>query len=116
VHATVLVNSGGQIDVGDSVTIFPGESYHIPTKTNCVSFAWFPPAGLNNSRVSDPVANPQISTKYIVHATTQWGCEITDSISIYVSDESLINVPNAFTPGNTNGANSKFRLLKRGMA
>ena len=115
ISAIVNVNAGGMIELGDSATIFPGESYQIPTKTNCVSFAWFPPAGLDNSRASDPVASPQISTKYIVRALTQWGCEVTDSINIYVSTESLLGLPNAFAPGSI-GPNSKFRLLKRGEA
>ncbi len=115
ISAIVNVNSGGMIELGDSATIFPGESYQIPTKTNCVSFAWFPPAGLDNSRIADPVASPQISTRYTVKALTQWGCEVTDSINIYVSTESLLGAPNAFAPGST-GANNKFKLLKRGEA
>lgn len=113
--AAVDVSANGMIELGDSVTIFPGESYQIPTRTNCVNFAWFPPAGLNNPKISDPVATPQISTRYVVLATTQWGCEATDTLNIYVNSSSTLTAPNAFSPG-TPGPNSTFKLLKRGQA
>ncbi len=116
IHANVDVSANGVIEVGDSVTIFPGESYEIPTKTNCVTFNWFPPSGLDNAKVAAPVASPQISTRYIVQAVTQWGCKITDTLSIYVDNESTIAVPNAFTPGGASGPNNTFKLVKKGQA
>ncbi len=114
VHATVIISPAANIFLGDSVTLFPGESYQIPTKSNCMYFAWFPPAGLDYYNISSPTATPVVSTKYIVHASTEWGCKIVDSISIYVNSESVIDVPNAFSPGN--GPNNIFRLLIRGIA
>ncbi len=117
VHAYVLVDASAEIYLGSaSTTIYPGESYQIPTQTNCTSFAWFPPSGLNSASISAPIATPQISTKYIVNASTEWGCKITDSIEIDVSTETLLAVPNAFTPGNGSGPNNTFKLDKRGIA
>ena len=111
---TVGVYSNALINLGDSVTLYPGESYQIPTQTNCVTFAWYPPAGLDNPGVSSPLASPQISTKYIVHAETSWGCKTTDSISIYIDPEATLAMPNAFTPGN--GPNGTFKIIKKGIA
>jgi gliding motility-associated-like protein len=111
---SVVIRPAGKLFLGDSVTIFPGEAYHIQPQTNCVSFAWFPHAGLNNPNVSDPVATPEISTKYTVHGWTEFGCEAVDSISIYYDVSSLIAIPNAFTPGAS--INKVFKLLKRGDA
>ncbi len=111
----VVVRPAGHIYLGDSVTIFPGESYHITSQTNCTYFTWFPPAGLDNATVSDPVATPGISTKYIVKAKTEYGCEATDSISIYYDISSIIDIPNAFSPAGS-GANNKLYILKRGDA
>ncbi len=102
------------LTVDDSVTIFPGESYHIQPTSNCNSFAWFPPAGLNDAGVSDPIATPEISTLYKVRGITDNGCEATDSILVTVSDESILALPNAFTPGT--GDNNEFRIIKRGLA
>ena len=98
----------------DSVTLYPGETYQISPGTNCTSFAWFPPEGLSSPNISDPLANPTSSTKYIVTGTTENGCKATDSISIIVDATSLLATPNAFTPGGA--TNNIFKILKRGEA
>lgn len=108
------VHPGGLLFLGDSVTLRAGEKYQIQPQTNCTRFAWFPPAGLDNSMVSDPVASPQVSTKYIVKGYTEDGCFASDSINIYVDNGSVLSVPNAFTPGS--GANNEFKIIKQGIA
>jgi gliding motility-associated-like protein len=101
------------MSLGDSITLYPGESYQIPTQSNCLYYTWFPPAGLDYYHIASPVATPQVSTKYIVHGTTEWGCKVVDSISIYVTSESVIDLPNAFTPGSS--INKNFKPMIRGM-
>lgn len=102
------------IDMIDFVTLYPGQTYQISPQTNCSYFSWFPPSGLNNAHVSNPVASPEVSTNYIVHAMTSWGCRIVDSISVEVNPESILTLPNAFVPGN--GPNNKFKIIKLGVA
>jgi len=102
------------LDLGDSVTLYPGETYHIEPTTNCTSFAWFPPLGLSDALISDPTASPDVNTKYIVRGVTENGCVVIDSISIYVDPNTLLAMPNAFTPGN--GPNNEIKILKRGIA
>lgn len=114
ISTNVVMHSGGQIFLGDSATIFPGESYQIRSQTNCATFTWFPPAGLNNPYISDPVATPGISTKYFVHAKTEWGCEAIDSINIYYDISAVLALPNAFAPGSL--MNGKLHLIRRGEA
>ncbi len=109
-----IVNPSGDIFLPDSVTLYPGETYQINPQTNCVTFAWFPGSGLSNSQISNPLASPEISTKYIVHAATAAGCMVEDSISIYIDDQSLLAIPNAFSPGS--GPNNEFKIIKRGIA
>jgi gliding motility-associated-like protein len=111
---SVTVRSGALLELGDSITLYPGESVQLNPLTNCSSFTWFPPAGLSNAHVSDPLASPEISTKYTVRGVTDWGCKAVDSISIYVNPESLVSLPNAFTPGSS--ANNEFKILMRGVA
>jgi len=108
------VNPGAVIFLGDSVTLYPGETYQIEPQTNCINFSWFPSSGLSNPKISDPLASPEISTKYIVHAATALGCVAVDSISIYVDPESLLAIPNAFTPGS--GPNNEFKIILKGIA
>ena len=63
--------------------------------------------------ISDPILSPVADTRYEVHGVTENGCEAIDSISVYVSDESLLDLPNAFTPGS--GTNNIFALVNRGI-
>jgi gliding motility-associated-like protein len=112
--ASVTIHPAALIYLPDSVTLYPGEVYSISPSTNCTSFNWFPPAGLSNSVIPDPVASPAVSTRYIVYGQTVDGCTTSDSININISANSLLAVPNAFTPGSS--ANNEFKIIKRGEA
>jgi gliding motility-associated-like protein len=111
---TVTVQPAAIINIADSVTLYPGETYYVADETNCTSFSWFPSAGLSSSVIPDPVAAPGISTVYTVTGTTEMGCATTDTISVHVDLQSLLAMPNAFTPGN--GANNEYKIIKRGLA
>lgn len=108
----VAVYPAATINMPDSVVIYPGESYTIEPSTNCLYFSWFPPSGLNATSISDPVAQPQVRTRYFVDASTEHGCALKDSIDVLVK-ETVIDMPNAFHPG---GSNSLFKPSKRGIA
>ena len=112
VSVHVNVWPGALIFLGDSVLLYPGESYHIIPQTNCTSFSWFPTAGLDNPVTSDPVATPGTDTKYIVYGITENGCTTKDSINIHLAQDALVTIPNAFTPGN--GVNNILHLLHKG--
>jgi len=114
ITTSVTVRPAGHIFLGDSVTLYPGESFHIKPQTNLVNFVWFPSAGLDYPYISDPTAQPLVNTKYKVSGTTEWGCRAEDSISIYFNIESLLAIPNAFTPGGS--VNKTLMLIKRGEA
>jgi gliding motility-associated-like protein len=110
----VKVNPSAVIYLGDSVTVFPGEHFTIANQTNCTSFKWFPPYGLSDATAANPTVTADYSTKYVVTGATIDGCTTTDSIMVYLSSETLINVPNIFTPGN--GVNNEFKVVRRGLA
>jgi len=114
-HVTVTVFSGAVLYLGDSVTLYPGQTYQLNPQTNCTSFAWFPPSGLSDAHISNPIASPEMSTKYIVQGETSWGCKAEDSINIYVNDETLLAMPNAFSPG-SGSPNSEFKIIVQGIA
>ncbi len=109
----VTVRPGAVIFLEDSVTIFPGESYQIDAQSNCTSFSWTPSGGLSGKYISNPVASPAISTKYVITGTTEWGCRTKDSIDVNVATDAILSVPNAFAPGSVN---SIFKIQKRGIA
>jgi gliding motility-associated-like protein len=49
-----------------------------------LQYSWSPAAGLSNATVANPVANPVVSTKYMVEVTAANGCAGKDSVSITV--------------------------------
>lgn len=111
---TATVYPDALVELGDSVSLYPGESYTMDPSTNCVTFNWFPVTGLSSPFISNPVTTPDVSTIYILTGTTEHGCVASDSISVIVNGESLVAMPNAFTPGT--GTNNTFKVLLRGIA
>jgi gliding motility-associated-like protein len=109
----VTVKSAAVIDLVDSVTLYPGETYQIDPSTNCSWLYWSPPGGLSSRTVSNPVASPVVSTKYVVDGITEWGCKTKDSINININPEAALTLPNAFAPGSFNGS---FKIIRRGLA
>lgn len=108
----VQVYAQAMLNLPDSVTVYPGEQYHVEPGTNCLYFSWFPPSGLNNPNIADPLMNPAVRTRYFVTGTTEHGCVVTDSMDVLV-EETVIDMPNAFAPA---GSNKVFKPSKRGIA
>jgi gliding motility-associated-like protein len=102
------------LELPEEVSIWPGESYQIDPGGNCLYFDWYPSSGLNNAKISNPLASPEVRTRYFVTATTENGCALRDSIDILVHLESALDMPNAFAPGS--GTNNTFKVSKRGIA
>lgn len=110
---TIIVHPAAVITLEDSTTIHPGESYQISPVTNGTAFSWTPAGGLSSKYISNPIATPQVNTRYILYTVTENGCRATDSIYIYVDDNELITMPNAFTPGSN--SNNILYIIKRGL-
>jgi gliding motility-associated-like protein len=110
---SITVHPAAVLDLGDSATIYPGDSYQINPQTNCIYFQWYPPLGLSNVNLSNPVANPDVNTTYYVQATTESGCKINDSFRVHVDPTSTVAIPNAFSPGAS--VNSRFYVIRQGI-
>jgi gliding motility-associated-like protein len=102
------------ISLPDSVTVFPGESYQMDPKGNALYFQWFPPLGLSAANIANPLARPEVSTRYFVNAATEFGCTAFDSVDVNVSLDSYLDVPNAFTPGSA--PNPTIKVVHHGTA
>lgn len=107
----VQVFPNAVVDLPDSVTIWSGESYQMSPGGNALYYSWFPPSGLSAVDISNPVANPEVRTRYFVRGTTEEGCVVEDSIDVLVNTEPVLDVPNAFSPNN-----GDYRILRRGAA
>jgi len=110
----ILVHPRAVLELPDSERIYPGESYTMNPVGNCLMFSWFPATGLSADSISNPIAQPDVNTTYIVTGTTENNCIATDTIIINVSSETLLDLPNAFVPGS--GPNGELKIIKRGIA
>lgn len=110
----ILVRPQAMVSLPDSIRLYPGEHYQMSPTGNCLYFTWFPPLGLDDHRISNPKAKPDVNTRYIVQGVTEGGCVATDSIEVFVAPDSYINLPNAFTPGSN--PNKLLKVVHNGMA
>lgn len=56
-------------------------------------YLWSPSSGLNSNVIANPMASPQISTKYRVQVTSDKGCLNSDSLSITVAQRIKVQLP-----------------------
>ncbi len=72
-------------DAGADTSICNGSSVQLNSSApGAVSYAWTPTTGLSNSAISNPVANPTITTTYVVAITNINGCVDNDTIVVTV--------------------------------
>jgi gliding motility-associated-like protein len=58
----------------------------------------------------DPLASPLDTITYTLAVTDQNGCTAQESVTVRVTEECRVRVPNAFTP-NSDGSNDRFRPI-----
>ena len=79
------------------------------------TYAWSPPLGLSCTDCPDPSVAPAEDITYHLTVMNDLGCLTTDSIllkKIFICNNDLIIVPNAFTP-NGDGNNDKFNIRSK---
>ena len=74
-----------------------------------IQYSWTPSATLNNSLIANPIANPVLTTSYIVIGTDNAGCINKDSVTVTVNHDGRMMLPNSFTP-NGDGLNDCFGI------
>ncbi|WP_276360809.1 PKD domain-containing protein [Daejeonella sp. H1SJ63] len=78
----------------------------LATGTN-LKYKWSPSTGLDRDDVRNPVASPQVDTRYTVTITSDEGCVLTDDILVKVLEMPVI--PNTFSP-NGDGINDVWNI------
>jgi hypothetical protein len=111
---TVVLQPIAELLIGlpPDTTLLLGQSLLIATTVNQpdLTFAWSPELGLSSATVQNPTARPNDDTEYRLTVTNSLGCTKTDHIliEVLVNYDSLVYLPNAFTPGDQNGVNDGF--------
>jgi uncharacterized delta-60 repeat protein len=76
---TALGSNDTTICLGASTQLMAQSSYG-----TIDSVWWTPSAGLNQSNIVNPIANPTVTTPYVLHLRNQYGCIDLDTVTITV--------------------------------
>lgn len=114
-YQNVIVHAKPYIDLGPDLEGVVGASFKLNAKTlNADRIEWLPPMGLSCIDCFNPVAVVEKSIVYKAVVYNGPKCKATDDIAINVRcDESIISLPNTFTP-NGDGANDMFWPISKG--
>ncbi|GAA4452066.1 hypothetical protein GCM10023092_10450 [Rurimicrobium arvi] len=102
----------------DSARIYPGDVIELSPEGNALYYTWFPLTGFldyGDSSSSRPKIAPLLNTTYRLRAVSAAGCVAEDSIYVFVSPDSYVDMPNAFAPGRS-GDNTTFKAAHLGDA
>lgn len=92
VHDTVYVKVGTTLLVhaGEDIALCSGNSVQL-SASGAEKYSWSPADGLDNANISNPIANPQKTTTYIVKGNSG-NCFGEDTITVIVHDKPTIDI------------------------
>lgn len=109
---TAIVDLSPVVKLGNDITIFRGDTVRLKSvgsTGNNYLYEWTPATSLNSPNIPQPIANPDVTTEYIVKVSSVLGkCTATDKILISV--KSVLKIPSAFTP-NSDTINDTWAIM-----
>ncbi len=91
-----------------SAKITFGEAIEL-SADGAVHYTWEPAASLNSRTDKVVRASPEVTTEYTIVGINAYGCRDTATVSVIVTFDKQIKMPNAFTP-NGDGLNDQLKI------
>lgn len=82
-YKTIKVNASPVVNAGADVRICRGQSVQLQA-FGATTWQWTPLQDLSCSSCANPVANPTLSTQYVVRGTNNLNCSVTDTVVVNV--------------------------------
>lgn len=100
---TVVVNTGYLADAGSDLTVCSALGVQLNVQHNVPDpiYSWSPPANLNSAVIQSPSITNDVSTTYIVTVSDQYGCSVSDQITVTRAFDGLPAQLNASACANT---------------
>ncbi len=87
---TLTVNNAPSANAGPDTSFCVGSSLGL-NATGGGTYSWSPAGGLSSSTIANPVANPAITTTYILTVTLPGGCTAKDTVVVAVNPLPLVD-------------------------
>jgi gliding motility-associated-like protein len=97
---SVLVNIRSDLPnqiAGNDRYVCQGGSVQLTTASGLTGYFWTPSNGLSCVNCPNPVAAPVTTTTYYISADDPTGCELRDTITVFVLDNNTVNAGNDIT-------------------
>jgi gliding motility-associated-like protein len=72
------------ISTSNDTAVCYGKIVQLNTAGTAASYSWSPSAGLSNTAIANPLANPASTTQYIVTGTSANGCIAKDTVQLNI--------------------------------
>ncbi len=82
--------SSQSVSAGEDRSICLGDNVQL-SADDAMNYAWSPSASLSDTTIANPIANPQVTTQYILHYTDLMGNDSQDTLMVFVINSLTIS-------------------------
>lgn len=107
-QVTVTVIPLPNVDAGPDISLY-ASSRAVLEATGALSYVWSPNTWIQDTSQARTFIFPEDTITYFVTGTDAFGCQNTDTITVFVLPTPQYYVPNAFSPDG-DGKNDVFRI------